>query len=110
MAANEEKTEMIPDTLPLEVWGLLALQANDKGMMIGDYVIDLAMREAAKVEGMTMCADHWLKYLPEYDGVVVTDPDGWDRQNYEESWAEEITRQEMSYRMLRSTSLTYKKS
>ena len=38
-------------------------------------------------------------------GVLVMDPDGWDRQNFEASWAEEITEYEFENRMMRSTVL-----
>lgn len=37
--------------------------------------------------------------------VLVTDPDGWDRQNFEASWNEEITEAEFLARLQRSTSL-----
>ena len=46
--------------------------------------------------------DEWLED-DDFKGVIVMDPDGWDRQNYEESWAEKITRDEFGNRMGRST-------
>lgn len=109
MAASEEKTEIIPVTLPLEVWGVLALQADAKDMTLNDYMIFLAMQEATRVEGMVMCADHWLKYDSEWVNTIMIDPDGWDRTGLENSWAELITRDEMVKRMWVSTSLTNKK-
>lgn len=39
-------------------------------------------------------------------GVLVTDPDGWDRQNFDASWAEEITEAEFKARLQKSTSLS----
>lgn len=38
-------------------------------------------------------------------GVLVMDPDGWDRQNFEASWAEEITEDEFMERLSKSTSM-----
>lgn len=46
--------------------------------------------------------DDWLKDHRLY-GVTILDPDGWDRKNYAESWAEEITFSEMQSRVARST-------
>lgn len=46
--------------------------------------------------------DEWLQE-PDFEGIVVMDPDGWDRKNYEESWAEPITSLEMSKRLGTST-------
>ena len=37
--------------------------------------------------------------------MLVTDPDGWDRQNFYASWAEEITEAEFITRLQNSTSL-----
>lgn len=47
-------------------------------------------------------ADEWLKD-PKYKGLVVLDPDGWDRQNFKASWAEKITRGEFERRVVVST-------
>jgi len=105
---NDEKTEVIPVTLPLEVWGILAIKADAKGMTLSDYVIELALHEATQVEDMMFCAEDWLKYDLEWKDVVMMDPDGWDRQNFEESWAECITRDEMCIRMSRSTTMDKK--
>lgn len=42
----------------------------------------------------------------EEKGVVVLDPDGWDRQNYDYSWnVEEITEAEFERRKSESTTL-----
>jgi hypothetical protein len=38
-----------------------------------------------------------------FRGVVVMDPDGWDRKNYDVSWAEPITEIEMHMRLGQST-------
>ncbi len=47
-------------------------------------------------------ADGWLA-KPEYEGLTIMDPDGWDRKNYDESWAEEITQEEFEKRVAIST-------
>lgn len=46
----------------------------------------------------------WLQE-PAYKGIVVMDPDGWDRSNYAVSWAEEITEKEFNKRLVGSTCL-----
>ncbi len=47
-------------------------------------------------------ADEWLA-TPEFAGATVLDPDGWDRKNFEESWAEKIDHDEMMKRFCIST-------
>jgi hypothetical protein len=51
---------------------------------------------------MKKCADEWL-CEPKYRAFTVQDPDGWDRLNFEASWAEEITEQEFNQRLINST-------
>jgi hypothetical protein len=46
--------------------------------------------------------EDWLME-PEFADLVVLDPDGWDRKNFTESWAEPITQDEFVKRVLRST-------
>lgn len=43
-------------------------------------------------------AEGWLA-TSDYAGVTVLDPDGWDRKNFEHSWAEELTREEFDSRL-----------
>lgn len=54
------------------------------------------------VEDEKKTADEWLAH-PDYAGLKILDPDGWDRQNFEVSWAESITKDEFILRMCRST-------
>ena len=51
-------------------------------------------------------ADEWLA-MPEFEGITVLDPDGWDRRgaHFEASWAERITKEEFNRRLFRSTLL-----
>lgn len=49
-----------------------------------------------------MSSPEWLMQ-PDYDGVVVLDPDGWDRKNFAASWSERITEAEFNRRMVAST-------
>jgi hypothetical protein len=46
--------------------------------------------------------DEWLEQ-PEFIGVTIMDPDGWDRKNFAESWAEPLTIEEMQNRTVRCT-------
>lgn len=48
--------------------------------------------------------DEWLKDS-RFAGITVLDPDGWDRSDFEKSWAEEITEGEMNRRIIMSTCL-----
>jgi hypothetical protein len=49
-------------------------------------------------------SEEWQK---ENDSVIVLDPDGWDRTNYQYSWYEEkITHREYNNRLFQSTCLT----
>lgn len=45
-------------------------------------------------------SSQWSKHF----NVMVIDPDGWDRENFEASWAEEITEDEFQHRLHRSSS------
>jgi len=47
-------------------------------------------------------SDEWLAQ-PAFSGVLIMDPDGWDRKNLEQSWGEKITQREFESRMIRST-------
>ena len=51
-------------------------------------------------------AEEWLAE-PEYEGITIYDPDGWDRRGeyWEASWNEKITKQEFERRMVESTCL-----
>lgn len=51
---------------------------------------------------MLLTPDEWLK-RPEFCGVEILDPDGWDRSDFAASWSEEISQAEMERRMLSST-------
>ena len=51
-----------------------------------------------------LSADEWLAQ-PEYSGLIIMDPDGWDRRGeyWEASWGEKITREEFRRRASLST-------
>lgn len=49
-------------------------------------------------------AQEWLD-TAEFSGLLIMDPDGWDRANYFESWVEPITREEFIRRKNNSTCL-----
>jgi hypothetical protein len=46
-----------------------------------------------------LSSDEWVNLLD----LVIADPDGWDRTNFRESWAEPITIDEFKSRASRST-------
>jgi len=47
-------------------------------------------------------AEEWLE-TEHFAGVLILDPDGWDRKNFDKSWSELINRDEMERRMCMST-------
>lgn len=47
-------------------------------------------------------SDEWLAE-PQYEGITVLDPDGWDRKNFKESWNEKISENEFGKRLAVST-------
>lgn len=49
--------------------------------------------------------DEWQKS----EGVLVLDPDGWDRTDFERSWSEPISRDEFMSRVMRSSCLFARK-
>jgi len=49
--------------------------------------------------------DEWLKE-PQYQGITVLDPDGWDRTDFETSWREPIDEAEFRRRLFASTLMT----
>lgn len=56
-----------------------------------------------KIKLKTKTSAEWQKLKPK---VLVLDPDGWDRKNYQFSWYEElITEEEYQRRLMMSTCL-----
>lgn len=75
-------------------------ETNDLGEPADDYTDRLKH----PVPTQEKTSDEWLA-TDEFAGVQVMDPDGWDRQNFQESWAEKITHDEFMRRLCRSTVL-----
>lgn len=48
--------------------------------------------------------EEWLRH-PDYEGITIYDPDGWDRTNFTESWARPIDRAEFERRLTECTLL-----
>ena len=62
-----------------------------------------AMKGNDKV-GVLKTSEEWLSiYKDMGGGRVIVDPDGWDREDFDASWAEKITWQEFMLRFARST-------
>jgi hypothetical protein len=52
-------------------------------------------------------SEEWYNEIPENFRLVIYDPDGWDRTNYQYSFHEElITKEEFLYRLSKSTVLS----
>ena len=103
--SNEEEICIIPINLPMEVWGILALQAHDLDITLNQHLINILMREVANTDGIELSPDDWLKYSDDFIGVTVLDPDGWDRRNYIEDWAKPLTKAVMQEKVSMSTVL-----
>jgi len=55
-------------------------------------------------------SDEWMKILDEKDKLIILDPDGWDRCNYQYSfYEEEISHSEFISRLMESTVLKHNK-
>ena len=78
---------------------MLLRKVNENISMLERTVGKLESKEEIKT------SDEWEKSnLPEMDGTTVLDPDGWDRQNYQFSYYEElITKDEYLHRVSYST-------
>ena len=52
----------------------------------------------------TKTSKEWYNLVPKEHKLVILDPDGWDRKNYEYSFNEElITKEEFKQRVSKST-------
>lgn len=58
--------------------------------------------ELLLADELKLTPDEWLA-RSEFWGVVVVDPDGWDRTNFEKSWLEPLTHSEFKRRLEKST-------
>lgn len=57
------------------------------------------------VKELKKTSEQWYNSLPSEDRVIILNPDGWDRTNYQYSYfVEKITLDEFQNRVLRSTS------
>lgn len=53
------------------------------------------------MQNILKTSEQWQKELP---NIIILDPDGWDRSNFQFSWREEkITKDEYEKRMFEST-------
>ena len=51
-------------------------------------------------------SEQWYELIPKEYGLIIYDPDGWDRENYQFSFFEElITKEEFKERVFNSTCL-----
>jgi len=57
---------------------------------------------------MLLTAEEWLN-RPEYQDYTILDPDGWDRENFDVSWNEKISREEFIKRLYESTVMIRRK-
>ena len=78
---------------------MLLRKVNENIVILERTIVKLESKEEIKT------SDEWEKSnLPEMDGTIVLDPDGWDRQNYQFSYYEElITKDEYLLRVGGST-------
>lgn len=73
-------------------------------MPIGNIILQ---SPGGYVNRETKSSEEWSKD-PKFSHITILDPDGWDRQNYEQSWfIEKISAEEYDYRMTQSTIMWY---
>ena len=78
------------------------------GCNIWQFLMDWAeARERLDQQRVKLSAPAWLAQ-EKYRHITVHNPDGWDRQNFGESWAEEIDEDEFLLRLSKSTILEEK--
>lgn len=72
-----------------------------------NYRLSLSLRTGeVTLDEILKTSEEWCKI---HDGIIIFDPDGWDRSNYDYSWFEElITEKEYLNRVCRSTCLRTK--
>jgi hypothetical protein len=59
-------------------------------------------------EDIKKTSKEWYEELYPTRTLIIMDPDGWDRSNWEYSWGEELIDQnEFAMRVMRSTCMTH---
>jgi len=65
---------------------------------------NLQIEMAKEVEVEKRNSQEWLEIMQESHDVLIIDPDGWDRKNYNHSFYEEkISEEEFNIRLSKST-------
>jgi hypothetical protein len=72
-----------------------------EGYLIGLQGAKVSLAQSTNSEKLLKSSNDWQIEK----GIVVLDPDGWDRLNYQASWDELISESEFSYRLNQSTSI-----
>jgi len=98
----DDETCTMEISLSNDEWVILALQAHDLEITLNEYLVNILKHSVANA-GMKLTPNEWLDYSEELNGYTILDPDGWDRTNFEEDWAKEITKNEMMEKVSRST-------
>ena len=78
---------------------------QSSGLVESCAAVFAASREqaaSASEHGPFLTSYAWLQH-PDFAGVKVIDPDGWNRAYFEDSWNERISREEFEKRLARST-------
>ena len=48
-------------------------------------------------------SEDWSKIVEREEGIIILDADGWDRNNFDSSWNEPITKKTFDRRLAQST-------
>lgn len=97
---------LIDEDDPAEKWDIF--QATHKLWLAQNGSMKPRQNVYQLGHSITATSDQWYNQLYPDKKTIISDPDGWDRENYQYSWFEEkISRQEFESRLLKSTVLTY---
>lgn len=109
-----ELVNLGPETLPIEI-GLPIVQmkfeylASETELPYQGKYSNQPDRPVEAIEGqgewgaqLFLSSAEWLKQ-PEFTGIKILDPDGWNRKNFDVSWAQKISKGEFERRLNKST-------
>ena len=91
----------VDDLMPCEGFNSNPYQCRP-GYKVKDPPDEFEFLIVAEKDSERRTPDEWLKD-PQFHGIKVMDPDGWDRKNLAEDWAKPLTLNEMWDKVNEST-------
>jgi hypothetical protein len=88
----------------IEVQNIIDLDLKKLWKLVSDYALLIVKIKRTESSAPVKNSDQLYEILYPDKGVAVMDPDGWDRENWQFSWYEElITEEEFNRRLMEST-------